>query len=112
MSDIERICEINHERRKWAEEYDWQYTDFGQVEIATEANDKRGGRKRQKVLRTVCTACTMAAGGGAAFVGMGIVMGHWLTVVLSTLIAAVFLLTGCRAEGMLEDCREGRGDHV
>ena len=22
MSDVERICEVNHERRRWAEEYD------------------------------------------------------------------------------------------
>jgi len=118
MSDIERICEINHKRRKWAEEVE---KDCG-AEIATSAAPPRNDREtdchglrprndsnRRKCLRTACTACMMFCGGGAAFVGMGIVMGHWQTIVLGSLIAVVFLLTGCRVEGMLE---EGRREHV
>lgn len=112
MSDVEMICKRNHERRKWAEEY--EYTDCDREEIATVAalprNDKRVGRKRWGVLRTACTACTMAAGGGAAFVGMGLCMGDLLTVVVGSLVAATFLVCGTHLES--EVYREGRKEYV
>lgn len=98
MSDIERICEINHDRRKWAEEYE--------SEIATASAELHvllRTAKNRKVLRTACMACMMATGGGAAFAGMGISMGHWPTVVLGLLIAMVFLLTGTKLEGRVEN---------
>ena len=107
VSDVEKICEMNHERRK-AEEY--QYTDFGQVETAEPVrNAKRKARERRRALRTAVTACMMATGGGAAFVGIGISDGHWPTIMIGLFIAVAFLLAGCRAEGMLE---EGRKDYV
>lgn len=111
MSDIERICEINHERRKWADEIEEEQATTSAAKIR---NDKKleKANERAMCLRTVCTACAMLCGSGAAFAGMGIAMGHWQTVALGAVIGVVFLLTGCRAEGMLEDCREGRGDHV
>ena len=112
MSDIEMICERNHERRKWAEEY--EYTDVDREEIATVAalprNDKRVDKKRWGVLRTACTACTMATGGAAAFVGMGLCMGHLLTVVVGSLVAATFLICGTHLES--EVYREGRNEYV
>ena len=114
VSDVEIICAANHERRKNAEQYDGQYTDFGQEEIATVAalprNDKRVGRKRWGVLRTACTACTMATGGAAAFVGMGLVMGDLATVVIGLLVAVTFLISGTH----LEDAayRGGCNDYV
>ena len=100
MSDIERICEINHDRRKWAEEYD-QYTDCSREEIATASAKPRNDKR--KVLRTACTACIMATGGGAAFAGMGIAMGHWQTVVLGLMIGFVFLVAGTELEGRIEN---------
>ena len=112
MHDVEMICERNHERRKWAEEY--EYTDVDREEIATVAalprNDKRADRKRSKVLRTVCTACTMATGGAAAFVGIGLCMGHLLTVVVGSLVAATFLICGTNLEEAVY--REGRNEYV
>lgn len=106
VSDVEIICAANHERRKNAEQYDGQYTDFGQEEIATVAALPRNDRKRNRVLRTVCTACTMATGGAAAFVGMGLCMGDLLTVVVGSLVAATFLVCGTHLES--EVYREGR----
>lgn len=112
MSDVEKICERNHDRRKWAEEY--EYADFECGEIATVAtlprNDKRSDRKRNRVLRTVCTACTMATGGAAAFVGIGLCMGHLLTVVVGSLVAATFLICGTNLEEAVY--REGRNEYV
>lgn len=113
LSDVERICEINHERRKYVEEHD-QYTDFGLVQIETKEadcnslrprNDKRVSRKRRSVLRMVCSACDMAAGGGAAFVGLGLASGDLLTVVVGLLVAATFLISGTHLEDTLEAAR-------
>ena len=95
VSDVERICEINHDRRKLAEEN-------GEERIATLATPPRNDRNKRKVLRTACTACIMATGGGAAFAGMGIAMGHWQTVVLGLMIGFVFLLAGTELEGRIE----------
>lgn len=111
MSDVERICETNHDRRKWAEEYDGQYTDFGQEEnAALPRNDKRVSRKRREIMRTICTACTMAAGGGAAFVGLGLANGDLLTVVVGLLVAVTFLISGTHLEDTVY--REGRKEYV
>ena len=110
LSDVERICKANHDRRKWAEE----------VEFAGVSGDRDGKRlprrrfapprndsgERRQALRAACTACMMACGGGAAFVGIGLAMGHWMTVIVGTVVAAVFLLTGTK----LEDITEGRED--
>ena len=106
VSDVERICEANYERRMREEGL---YTDFGKTPMAEAPKqprkDKIAARKRRSVLRTACTACTMFAGGGAAFVGMGLSMGHWLTVVVGSLAAAAFLVTGVRLEDALEAMR-------
>lgn len=123
VSDVEIICAANHERRKSAEQYDGQYTDFGQEEIATVAALPRNDRetdchsrkrlrndKRRGVLRTVCTACAMATGCAAAFVGIGLCMGHLLTVVVGSLVAATFLICGTSLEEAVY--REGRKEHV
>lgn len=115
MSDVEMICKRNHERRKWAEEY--EYTDYDpsvseadSSPYAGEPMRRSNDRKRWGVLRTVCTACTMAAGGGAAFVGMGLCMGDLLTVVVGSLVAATFLVCGTHLES--EVYREGRNEYV
>ena len=111
MSDIEMICERNHERRKWAEEYEYTDCDSSVSEAdsspyAGESVRRRNDRKRWGVLRTVCTACTMATGGAAAFVGMGLCMGDLMTVVVGSLVAATFLVCGTSLEEAVY--REGR----
>lgn len=103
LSDVEQICAANHERRM----KEGLYTDYGVAEAPKQQprKDKIAARKRRSALRTACTACTMAAGGGAAFVGMGLSMGHLLTVVVGLLVAATFLICGTRLEDTLEAAR-------
>lgn len=100
MSDVERICHVNNERRKWAEEY--TYTDFGRVEKVEEPVKPRNDKKRRSVLRTAATFCTMVAGGGAAFVGLGCAIGSVPTVAIGVLFAFVFLIVGARLDAILE----------
>ena len=97
--DVEWLCEENYNRRKWAEEVEEQ-----SVEIATSPsaprNDKNwgSGNDRREALRTAVLACAMAAGGGAAFAGMGLAMGHGTTIALGVVIALIFAVSGISLE--------------
>lgn len=100
MSDVERICEVNQERRRWAEEYQ-QSAEL--QDDATPRRAKRGiplyrGDKRRRVVRSGALACAMVTGAGAAFLGMGIAMQHQATILVGALVAAVFLLAGSAME--------------
>jgi hypothetical protein len=109
MSDVERICHMNHERRM---QETAQYTDYGITAREAEAKlrERISARKRKNCMRTACTACMMVTGGGAAFVGMGLVMGDLATVVIGLLVAVTFLISGTH----LEDAayRGGCNDYV
>lgn len=111
MSDIERICAVNHNRRKWAEEveagYDPSVSRADSSPCAGKPLKRRRNDKRRNALRTAVTACMMATGGGGAFAGMGLAMGHWQTVVVGSVVAAVFLLAGTWMEDALEERRGG-----
>ena len=97
MSDVERICEVNQERRRWAEEYDekrcCQHGGQGSGRPTDHRNDKRGDKMR-RVMRAGSLVCAMVTGAGAAFLGMGISMQHHATILVGSVIAAVFLLAG------------------
>lgn len=111
MSDIEKICERNHERRRWAEEYESKQAVAPVELVRNEKKQKQRSKEaRLSVLRTCSMACAMAAGGGAAFVGMGASMGHWLTVIVGMLIAAAFILTGTQLEWLRGEIEGGRRD--
>lgn len=101
MSDVERICEVNQERRRWAEEYEekrcCQHGGQGSGHPTDHRNDKRIFKMR-RVMRVCSLACAMAAGSGAAFLGMGIAMQHKATILAGALVAAVFLLAGSALE--------------
>lgn len=101
MSDVERICEVNQERRRWAEEYDekrcCQHGGQGSGRPTDHRNDKRGDKMR-RVMRGGSMVCAMATGSGAAFLGMGIAMQHQATILVGALVAAVFLLAGSAME--------------
>ena len=89
--DVEWLCEENHNRRKWAEEVEERG-----VEIATSPSAPRNDRR--EAVRTAVLACAMAAGGGAAFAGIGLAMGHGATIVLGILIALIFAFSGISLE--------------
>ena len=96
MSDVERICEVNHERRRWAEEYQ-QSSELQDDETPRRA--KRGtplyrGDKRRRAMRAGSLVCAMVSGAGAAFLGMGIAMQHQATMLVGLVIAVAFLVTG------------------
>lgn len=100
MSDVERICEVNQERRRWAEEYQ-QSAEL--QDDATPRRAKRGtplyrGDKRRRAMRAGSLVCAMVSGAGAAFLGMGIAMQHQDTIFLGAIVAAVFLLAGSAME--------------
>ena len=96
MSDVERICEVNQERRRWAEEY---HQSAELQDDTTPRRAKRGtplyrGDKRRRAMRAGSLVCAMVSGAGAAFLGMGIAMQHQATILVGSVIAAVFLLAG------------------
>ena len=91
--DVEWLCEENHNRRKWAEEVEEKRTDCHVDPVGPARNDKY-----REAVRTAVLACAMAAGGGAAFAGMGLAMGHGTTIVLGILIALVFAFSGISLE--------------
>ena len=100
MSDVERIVNANHERVRWAEEYQ-QSAEL--QDDATHRRAKRGsplyrGDKSRRAMRAGSLVCAMATGSGAAFLGMGISMQHQATILVGALVAAVFLLAGSAME--------------
>lgn len=100
MSDVERICEVNQERRRWAEEYQQS------VELQDDTTPRRAklgtplyrGDKRRRAMRVGSLVCAMVSGAGAAFLGMGIAMQHQATILVGAVTAAVFLLAGSAME--------------
>ena len=108
MSDVEMLTHNNQERRRWDEEHS-ELMALISPSVEYHPADCHVGRrpprnnKRRGALRTACTACCMACGGGAAFAGIGLAMGHWLTVAVGTVWAVAFLLTGVKLEEMLEE---------
>ena len=114
MSDVEMLTHNNQERRRWAEEYEEQLERISPNVVYHPAVRHCGlpapkSRRRMGVLRTACTACCMACGGGAAFMGLGLAMGHWLTVAVGAVWSAAFFITGIRLEDALEQERGSRG---
>lgn len=139
MSDVERIVNANHERVRWAEEYE-----EGRIAAASSKkprNDREDGlpracgprndggnmgpmaatagrsngvvRKdaaadRLQAYRTTALGCAMFTGSGAAFVGIGISMGHWMTVGVGLFLAVTFLICGVRAEETANRMEEAR----
>lgn len=100
--DVEWICEENHNRRKWAEEVDENDCSGGRdIKIAASGLDAppRNDKYREAV-KTAVLACAMTAGGGAAFAGMGIAMGHGATIFVGVLIGLVFGGFGVKLEAL------------
>ena len=114
MSDVERIVNANHERVRWAEEYEG-----GRIATAPMGprNDRRctvapvpGGHgpdrptdwERRKAYRATALGCAMLTGGASAFVGIGLSTGNLLTAGVGLLVGALFLSCGSWAERLAE----------
>lgn len=98
--ELEEICEKNHQRVRWAEEY----SDM-QRPILTIPNrrDREKARKRAKMYRTAEMACAMACGMGTTFVGIGICDMNVKALFIGGVIVGVFLLSGFICEIKAED---------
>lgn len=125
MSDVERIVNANHDRVRWAAEYegeriatsathprndrigtdchgpDGPRNDSGE-RIATAPAGPRNDNSCRRVYRSTALGCAMFAGGASAFVGIGLSMGRWLTVAVGMLVAVLFLACGSWAERLAE----------
>lgn len=102
MSDVEKICDLNHQRARWAGEYADPVPD---LYIPTEREVKKCW-KRQRIMRTAAQACVMITGMGAAFVGMGIASLHLPTLIVGAVAALVFLVSGFAFEAKADEALE------
>ena len=100
MSDVERITHQNHQRVRWAEEY--KDCEERKPSKRYQSNRKRRSRR----LRTASMACSMFAGMGAAFVGIGLSISNNPTVVVGIVAALVIMGAGY----VFEIMAEGEGD--
>lgn len=91
MSDVERICMMNHQRRRWAEEYLAQQ----------KARETRKNAERQRKLRL--RGATLLC---AVFVGVGLTLA-WLGVeamqLRFILVGAGCAISACLIGGILDD---------
>lgn len=99
MSDVERICEVNHERRRWAEEYDEKRC----CQHGGQGSGRPTDWERRKAYRNTALGCAMFTGGASAFVGIGLSTGRWLTVAVGLVVAALFLCCGLWSERLAEE---------
>jgi hypothetical protein len=103
MSDVERICEQNHQRVRWAEEY--TDTPAPVVKFPSRRYVERA-RRKEKRLRVAALACAMFCGMGTTFVGIGIAELNTAAIITGGLIVLVFLLTGINCEAAAEEATE------
>ena len=100
MSDVERICEQNHQRVRWAEEY----SDMKQPVLQfPNRKEREKARKLIKRMRTASMACAMACGMGTAFVGIGIADMNMASLITGGIVVLVFMVSGFVCEIKAEE---------
>lgn len=100
MSDVERICEQNHQRVRWAEEY--TDTPAPVVKFPSRRYVERA-RRKEKRMRVASLACAMFCGMGTTFLGIGIAELNTVAIITGGLIVLVFLITGATCEAAAEE---------
>lgn len=103
FKDVENICEQNHKRVRWAEEY--ADTPQPVVKFPSRRYAERI-RRKEKRLRVTALASAMFCGMGATFVGIGIAELNTAAIITGGLIVLVFLLTGATCEAAAEEVAE------
>lgn len=106
MSDVEKICKTNHERRKCAESYE-----HAASVVAASRKQKIMAQRRHKRLRAAALTCAMITGVAAAFIGMGIACMNMPVMVAAGIAALTFLATGYVFEVMADDAVEEAYSH-
>lgn len=106
MSDVEKICKTNHERRKCAESYE-----HAASVAAASRKQKIMAQRRHKRLRTAALACAMITGLSSAFIGMGIASLNMPTLIAGSIASIAFLISGYTFEIMADDAAEEAYSH-
>ena len=98
--ELEEICERNHQRVKWAEEY----SDMQQPMLKfPNRKERERARKQIKKLRTFSLACAMVCGMGATFTGVGVAMNNIPTLVAGACGCLLFMIVGWTLEIKAEE---------
>ena len=100
MSDVERICEQNYQRVRWADEY----SDMKQPMLQfPNRKEREKTRKLIKRMRTAALACAMACGMGTTFVGIGIADMNMASLITGGIVVLVFMVSGFICEIKAEE---------
>lgn len=102
MSDVELLCEQNHQRVRWA----YEYADYGIREPErTEAEERRYAakvRRRRHCIRAAATLCTVIHSLGLMVIGMGLADASLSIIGVGAAVAGVFLLSRHALDAMAE----------
>lgn len=107
MSDVEMICDLNHQRARWAAEY----ADVEDMDCFPTGQIDAKAQKREKAMRTAARGCAMFTGMGAAVAGMGLADMHMPTLIVGTITALVFLLSGFALDIKADEAMEEAAAH-
>ena len=98
--EVEEICEKNHNRVKWAEEY----RDMREPVLQFPARkEKIKAQRKMRRLMTAMLACAAACGMGVTFVAIGIADMNLKAMITGGIVTAVFLITGFICDTQIED---------
>lgn len=103
FKEVESICDQNHQRVRWAEEY--TDTPAPVVKFPSRRYVERT-RRKEKRMRAAAMACAMFCGMGTTFIGIGIVELNTAAIITGGLIVLVFLLTGVTCEAAAEEASD------
>ena len=88
MSDVERICEMNHARVRWAEEYQ-------DVEPFAEEIEEESDMEKYRMLRSGTAVSAGLTGIGITFLFLGLFMTHLATIIMGAIMSAAFSVCFC-----------------
>ena len=97
--EVEEICEKNHQRVRWAEEY----SDIKQPMLQFPSRKEREkARKRARHLRTGALVCAAICGAGTAILANGINNMNAPTIISGAIVVLAFLISGFILDAMAE----------
>lgn len=109
MTDVEKICERNYQRVKWAEEYADRETVIPFPSASRK--EKAKAYRRWKRLWAATLACAGACGVGTTFLAIGISDMNVMAMITGGVVVLVFLISGYWCEAMADAAMEEVHDH-
>lgn len=104
MSDVEKICDRNHQRARWAEEYADRETVIPFPSASRK--EKARAQRRQQRAWTATLACAGACGVGTTFLAIGISEMNLAAMITGGIVLLVFMLSGYFCEAVAEAAME------